>query len=343
MTVCYFGFYKPDYSRNRIFISGLRKNGVKVIECGTAKTGVAKYFDLIKKHWQIRKQYDLMIVGFPGQQCVILASLLTRKKIVFNALVSLYDSLVFDRKQITKKSWKAKYFWFLDWLSCKFADKIVLDTYEHINYFVKEFRIDKKKFIRVLVGSDDEVIKPTEAEKKDQTFTVHFHGSYIPLQGVEYILGAAKVLKDKGVNFNIVGSKIKNLFGDGHKEYQNINFIPNVPYDDLKKYMGLADVCLGIFGETPKSRRVIANKVYEALAVGQALITSESPATRELFTDKSDVLLCKVANSEDLADKILMLKNDQNLRDKIAKEGYNLFVNNLVPTMLMKQFLDDLK
>ena len=33
LRVCYFGTYRAEYSRNRIMMEGLRKNGVEVIEC----------------------------------------------------------------------------------------------------------------------------------------------------------------------------------------------------------------------------------------------------------------------------------------------------------------------
>ena len=33
LHVCYFGAYREEYSRNRIMIEGLRRNGVEVVEC----------------------------------------------------------------------------------------------------------------------------------------------------------------------------------------------------------------------------------------------------------------------------------------------------------------------
>ena len=33
LRVCYFGAYRQNYSRNRIMIAGLRRNGVIVTEC----------------------------------------------------------------------------------------------------------------------------------------------------------------------------------------------------------------------------------------------------------------------------------------------------------------------
>src|SRR3989338_130275 len=139
MKVCYFGFYSQNYSRNKILISGLRKNHVEVVECQSGLSGMAKYFDLIKKHRQIKNQYDAMVVGFPGHQAMILAKVLCRKPIIFDAFLSLYDSMVFDRQTSQPKSIRALYYWLLDWISSRLADIVLLGTNEHINYFCDTF------------------------------------------------------------------------------------------------------------------------------------------------------------------------------------------------------------
>src|SRR3989339_1350559 len=182
MKICYFGIYDPNYSRNRILNGGLRENGVEVIECRTELKGVKKYFDLVKKHWRIRKDYDAMVVGFPGYQAMILARFLTRKIIIFDAFASAYDSSVFDRKLVKPKSLKALYYWTLDWLPCRLADAVLLDTNEHIKYFVETFRIKPEKFFRIFIGADDKIYYP-EIENPNKKFTVLFFGTFIPLQG----------------------------------------------------------------------------------------------------------------------------------------------------------------
>ncbi|MBT4277897.1 glycosyltransferase [Candidatus Falkowbacteria bacterium] len=337
MTVCYFGFYNREYSRNRILIKGLKQNNVKVIECQTRLKGIAKYFDLIKKHRCIKKEYDVMIVGFPGYQAVVLARFLTRKKIIFDAFTSLYDSLILDRKESNKVSAKAFYYWLIDFVSCKLANKILLDTYSHIDYFIKTFKLKRNKFERILVGSDDEIIKPKKVVNSHNKFLVHFHGKFIPLQGVEKIVKAAKLLEKYDVEFNIIGKgqtykKIRKLAQD--LSVNNINFIDYVPYEKLSEYMSKADVCLGIFGNTDKAKRVIPNKLYEALASGCPVITMETLAAKEILENKKNVLFCKNNSSGDLANKILELKNNNDLRDKVATNGYNLFKNNFTPKIL---------
>ena len=39
LRVCWFGTWREDYSRNRIMIEGLRRNGVEVVECHAALWG----------------------------------------------------------------------------------------------------------------------------------------------------------------------------------------------------------------------------------------------------------------------------------------------------------------
>jgi len=343
MVICYFGIYHREYSRNRIFISGLKQNGAEIIECASRRQGLVKYFDLIIKHWRIRKKYDVMIVGFPGYQSMLLAKILTRQPIIFDALSSFYDSMIIDRSAAKHRSLKAFYYWALDWLSCQLADVVILDTEAQIEYFVKAFHIRRDKFRRIFIGSDDESIYPLEKKVFAENFLVHFHGAFNPLQGVEFIVRAAKLLENENIKFNIIGKgqtykKVRELAVSLKAE--NINFIDPVGYDQLKKYMGLADVCLGVFGETEKARQVIPNKAYESLAAGRSLITGNTPAIKELLTDRENVLLCNMSDSDDLAEKIKELKNNTELNNAISRSGYELFQKKLRPKILGGQLLN---
>jgi glycosyltransferase involved in cell wall biosynthesis len=337
LTICFFGRYDNKYSRNRILIKGLLDNGVKVIECRTELKGVIKYFDLIKKHWKIRKKYDVLFVAFPGWHLVVLAKFLTRRPVIFDAFVSVYDSTVFDRKNTKKGSLKAKYFWFMDWFSCKLADKVLLDTNEHIKYFVKEFGIKKDKFKRIFVGTDNDIFKLLDIKKKNSKFVIHYHGNVIPLQGVKYILESAKLLEQHSdIQFNLIGSRVKRRYENNN--YKNINFINNVSYVELPKYIAQANICLGIFGDTNKTQRVIPNKVYECVACQKPVITSDTLAIRELF-DEYDLALITTANSQKLAEVILELKNNPYLMKKLAQNGYNKFNNNCTLKKLGKKLI----
>lgn len=336
MTICYLGLYKMD-TRNRINQQALKESGINFIECQNREPGLKKYFEQLKKYWPARRKCDLIYVAFPGYVIMpwawILAKI-TRKKIVLDAFMSVYDSMILDRQSYGKYGWAALKYWLLDWFSCVLADVILLDAEEYIKYYVKTFKIKKSKFRRLLVGSDDKALYPREQKKETKNFLVHFHGTYLPLQGITYIIKAAKILEAAGVEFNIIGQM--STYGEALElcrqlKIKNINFIERVPYEKLGEYMAMADACLGMFGATGKALRCSAFKVVEAIAVARPFITGDTPAMREIFQDRENCLYCKMMDAEDLAAKILELKNNPALREKIARNGHQTYLKYFTP------------
>ena len=343
MRVLYFGQYDPSYSRNRVLIKGLKKNGVQVIEC-RVDPGIFKLIRLFLRYLKMRPKYDLMIVGFPGQEVMFLARFLTFKPIIFDAFTSHYGGYILDRQYYSKNSLRAKYYRFLDKWSCRLANVVLLDTQTHIDFFINEFGLSANKFRRIWVGTDDDIFYPVPEEHHDG-FVVHFHGHFIPLQGAEYIIKAASLLKNENIRFNIIGrgqeyGKIQKLADD--LEVGNITWINDVPYKNLRDYMISADVCLGIFGSTPKTKLVIPNKVFEALACKKPIITADTPAIRELLSD-NEAFLVKTADPKSLAEGILRLKKDPVLRNKIAEKGYNMFCTTATSDILGYQLTEIIK
>lgn len=331
ITICLFGIFDPGYERNRILYSGLSANGIDVVLCQADKGKLGKYISLARQYFKIRKKVDLVLVAFPGYQAMILAKILSKKPIIFDSFLSIYDAEVCDRKNLNAESFKARYYWLLDWLSCALADKILLDAQAHIDYYVKTFGLEAKKFLRVFLGSD---IKKdggqTEGDNSDPEYlTVHFHSRAHPMQGAEHVVESAKILKDEKIKFNLAGDKVCKLRPEGN--YPNMNFFPTMPYDDLIGLLKKSQVCLGIFGDNDKANKVIPNKVYLGLAAGKAVISADTPAIRELFYDRENILLCRAADPSNLAEKILELRNNRELRLKISANGGRLAEEELAP------------
>ena len=351
MKFCYFGIYDSSYSRNRIIIDGLLQNGVEVIECSVDHkkySSFLKYFILFKKALGLnRTEFEKVIVGFPGSTVVWLAWILfPKKKIIFDAFLSQYDSNILDRRLHGKFSLHAIWHWLLDFYSCFLAGKVLLDTNAHIDYFVDTFKINRQKFIRVFVGAEDKIFYPRERLKDNKIFTVHFHGTYIPLQGASYIIEAIKILKDENIFFRLVGNgqDFKKTQSEIQRaDLKNVEQIGSVPLEELPRYIEEADLCLGIFGDTPKANRVIPNKVFQYIAMGKPVITSETPAIGELFKNGDNIILCERANAESLAKAIISAKTNQKLLNGIGKNGYDFYRQNLSPKILVKKLMGDLK
>jgi len=359
MKILFLSGRGEDCSRNRIILKILKQNyDVKV--CTTKnKNYVLRIITTFFKffYYNIFFKKDFVFVGFFGQPFIPFVRIFTRKKIIFDAFLSTYNTLVDDRKIVRNKALK-KLIWYHEYLSCKLADIILLDTNQHINYFTDNYSLSGKKFERFIIGVDsfvfdDKTIKKTESTK----LRVVFHGNFIPLHGVEYIIKAAALLpREMDITFYIIGAESPtSASGSTFKACQNlvreqklinVYFLGRKNYYKLPKILKKADIGLGIFGDTKKTQLVIPNKVYELAAIGVPIITSDTPAIREIFTDKKDIILCKSANPESLSKVIINMAENPELRYKIAKNAYNLFEKRFSHEVLSKrliQIIDKIK
>lgn len=341
MRVLYFGTYDPEYSRNRVLIDGLRGNGVEVIECRDDSLGFKKFWRLFLKFRKIKNRYDAIVIGFFGPLMVTFAKLITRKPVIFDPLTFLYDTNVMDRKVTEPGTFRALYYWLLDWLNLHLADMILLDTEEHIKYASKEFGIKVDKFKKLFIGTREDVYYPMEKNSETKEFLVEFHGFFNTLQGVEFIIRAAKELEShKDIKFIIIGGgkdKIKHFKLVEDLKVRNIEFIGLVDKKELALKISQSDVCLGIFGTSDKARRVIPNKVYECVAMKKPVISADTPAIREFFTD-DDLMLVKIADAKAIASAILKLKNNKEFGEKLANNAYEKLIFNASTKILGLKF-----
>jgi len=351
MKVCFFGIYDKSYPRNKVLIEGLILNGYEVIECNVnprLNKGLKKYWLLAKEKRALKKHnFEFVVVAFPGHTCVWLAKILFPKTpIVFDVFLSLYEANVSDRKVHSAHSIKGLRDYFLDWHSVRLADIVVMDTYSHAGFFEQRYGLDAKKVIRVFIGSmvktsDYENIKPPAS-----VLVVHFHGSFIPQHGIEYIIAAAKILEsEKGITFSFIGDGQvyeKMLEYSRSLGLRNVSFVGRLPFKETLEKLAASDIALGVFGKAARAQWVIMNKIFESMALGKALISADTPALRELFTDRENVLFCEAGNPADLAAKILELKRDKSLREKIGRNSLRLFQEELSPEKLLSNFLIEL-
>lgn len=338
MKICWFGIYDREYNRNSVLIDGLIESGVGVIECNVIGKGFGKYIDLIKKLRSQRNEYDVLFCAFPVHVCIFIAYFFQSKPIFADAFFPKYESVVYDRKTVSKFSPKAFWYYLLDLAMVKLAKHLITDTEQHKEYW--ERFVKKDKISVIPVGVNTKEFFPIETVRQSKDFLVQFHGSYIPLQGIDKIVETANILKDdKSIKFRFIGK------GQIYKEiklmidkYQlDIELIPWLSIPELNKKLNEADIILGVFGETDKADRVVPNKVFQGLAVKKSVITKDTPAIRSLFNDE-EIFMC--SNSpQDIADSIMLLHKNKELRQSLSQNGYNIcmrkFSEKKVPELLV--------
>ncbi len=331
MKILYVAGREAGYSRTRIVLKALQRQGVQVVGCFPPDRSFKHYPRLLWRTLRTAPSCDLVLVGFYGQLLLPAIRLLTRKPILFDMYITTYDTMVFDRAKARPGSWKARLYGLSDWLSYLAANHSVLETQSHIDFFCNVFRVDGHKLSRIFLAVDDEVIHPRPQRKNTTKFLVHFHGEYAPFHGIPYILKAAELLENEPVHFQIIGRGItyeadQKLARD--LGLSNVTFYDPVPYEKLADLMAAADVCLGIFGDNDRVLRVTTNKVVEAMAMAKPLITARNEPVQELLRHEQSALLIERANPKALADAILRLAQDSALAARISQNAYAIFQQN---------------
>jgi glycosyltransferase involved in cell wall biosynthesis len=289
---------------------------------------------LLQRAWGAA--FDAVIVGFRAHSDMFAARLVARSRpvpLIFDPLTSRYEERVIDRQQVRPGSWLSRWYHMTDAAGCRAADRLVLETDAQIAYFVDTFAVPRARCRRLWLGADDDVMRPLPTVTKCDAFTVFFYGRFSPLHGVEHIVRAAAhlELQREAVRFVLVGAgqtyQMARRLAD-QLEVSTIRFLDPVPYAHLAAMMSEADVCLGSFGTTARAQRVIPNKVFDALAVGRAIVTGDSPASREILVHAHNAWLCPCGDAEALADSLVRLKRDPDLRETIARRGHELFIEH---------------
>lgn len=298
--------------------------------------------------WRLARMkdgYDVIWVGFPGHADMPVAWLvgkLTARPVVFDAFISWYDSAVRDRGLFPKRSFTARTLRFFDLWSCRLADRVVLDTPQHARFFEQMFRVAPQKLLSLPVGADEAVFHPPSAAAPaprapaddPAIFTVLQYAEFTPLHGGEHVLDAAERLRDAEpgepeVRFEMIGDG--GPFDLALREQAARRGLTHVVFHDYMSERGLveriaaANVCLGIFGDTPKAMRVVPNKIYQCMAMGKAIVTADTPAIHAALQHGVEGYLCPPADGSALADAIRTLRDRPALRAALGAGALKRF------------------
>jgi glycosyltransferase involved in cell wall biosynthesis len=274
-------------------------------------------------------RYDHIFVGFYGHLLMLPVGTLARTPILFDAFLSTYDTLCFDRKIFPPDSIRGRFAFWLDRTACQMANQVLLDTPQHIDYFVDTFNLSREKISSLPVGCNEDLFYPKHHINNNE-FQVLYYTTYLPIHGVDVVIQAAALLKnDKHIRIRLIGNgigyrRIRQIAEEN--KINNVDFLPSIPLTQLPDKIAHADLCLGgHFQNSEKASRVIPGKIYQMLAMARPVVASDSPANRSLLTHEETAYLCSPADPESLADAILTLSQDVKMNEALARNGRLLY------------------
>jgi glycosyltransferase involved in cell wall biosynthesis len=335
------GTFAADYSRNRIVLGLLRDLGLEVEivrfdlwgderhellsrrKTPLMRRALGVYLRLL---WRLLRapRPSFFLVLYPGHldvRVVALVGRVRRVPTVYDHFISLEETVVGDRRLRAEGSAASRLLRRVDRGACRAADLVLADTPADAAYFATRAGVANDRFRVLWVGAQEDVFTP--AATAPEQGLVFFHGTYIPLHGIDTIVRAAKLLEHDDVRFRLLGSgqerpAIEQLVRG--LEVANVELADPVAVGELPGQIARADLCLGIFGTTPKAFRVVPNKVFEYLAVGRPVLTADTEAIRSAFSS-SEVAVVAPGDPHALASAIRRLLADRAELTRLATAG----------------------
>jgi len=324
VRVAFFGAWDPSYPRNRILRRGLEHAGVEVTEVRVRERRVVfRYPALLAKASALRGVDVVLVPEFRHKDVPLARVLAGRRPLVFDPLVSRWDTLVHDWGIHGAGSLQARWNRAIDRAALRAADLVLCDTWEHGALF-EQLGVERARLRRVLVGAERPFFEIGPPPPADPVHIVYV-GGFLPLHGVAHVIGAARRLEQeralpewrieligRGIDFERTRAEVARL------GLARVTLAGPRPYAEAPAAFAGAHVVLGAFGVTAKAGRVIPHKVYQGAAAGRAVVTGDGPAVREVFTPRIHLWTVPRGDEAALAEALALVIRDPATRERLG-------------------------
>jgi len=211
------------------------------------------------------------------------------------------------------KFYDNKFYWFFFRQPLKLADTLIAVNLEDQKKLSETF----KNVVYIPNGVDLSIYKEISPKIENK---ITFIGRIHEQKGLLYLLEAFnKIEKETKLELDIIG-EINDYARDLKKKFTSKKI----------KWLGYMSDRKAIVTQLKSSKIIVLPSLweglpltlFEALASGRPVIVSDIPAFKSVIKDQA--FFSKVANSEDLADKILSLNKNKKLQEELGKKGKKL-------------------
>jgi glycosyltransferase involved in cell wall biosynthesis len=282
------------------------------------------YYFSLKKYL---KEFDVVYSCDITRSAYTLASL--KDELGFKFILSWWENIPFRAVFDEKTSFHKK----------SVMDKV--DLFLPFTNMAKEVLklegVPEEKIEVIYPGVDRERFKPGKKTETflnrynipTNTFVVLYTGKLVSWKGVHNLIYAASILKKKGIDnfvFAIAGrgaqkENMIKLIKEADVE-ENFRFLDFVSYDEMPDVYRMADVFILPSYPTMTWQEQFGMVLIEALASGKPVISTMSGGIPEVLGDAG--ILIPSGDYFQLAENILRLMKDDNLRDALGKKALKI-------------------
>ncbi len=166
-----------------------------------------------------------------------------------------------------------------------------------------------------------------------------FVGSITKEKGIIELMNAIKQVDNSHFKMLIVGNgDLKdwcNKFISKNNLTDRCYIVGDVPFNELPNYYTNSD-----FFISPTHNEGLANVLVEAATSGLPIIASDINEVKDVLVNNKNGFTFPVEDHKELADKIIELVNNNNLRDEFSKSSENLAKSKFDMTKNAKEFIE---
>jgi glycosyltransferase involved in cell wall biosynthesis len=209
---------------------------------------------------------------------------------------------------------------------CKIPDYIVCSSKANLKYIIEEMKVSRKKVSELIDGIHEDLFKVAEKDSLRNELKIRakkivvYSGSLFESKGINYLINAIpRILKKyQDVEFLIIGypvEKVKILAKD-LKVDEKIIFLDKVDFFQLAKYLSISDVAVD-----PKVDKAGegSGKIVNYMGAGLPVVCFDSINNRNFLGETG--IYAVSGDSDDLAEKILILLNDKTKCDDFGEKN----------------------
>ncbi len=177
---------------------------------------------------------------------------------------------------------------------------------------------------------------------------IHF-GSMGRANGLEYIIDAAKCLKEKGVqdiNFIFMGDGATcPVLKQKAEEYQlcNVQFLGTHKMDIVSEVVNCCDASITSFKNLPVLRTNSPNKLFDSLSAGKPIIVNSAGWTKDLVEKENCGFYVDPENPKELAEKLIGIKDNKELLEEWGQNSRRLSLEVFDKNILSAKVADILE
>jgi colanic acid biosynthesis glycosyl transferase WcaI len=173
-----------------------------------------------------------------------------------------------------------------------------------------------------------------------------YAGTHAPYQGLETIIYAADLLKDRSDIALLMAGKgpesknLKNL--SKSMGIKNLHFI-NSPFEEMKELMSITYASIVVLKDKPTARKQRLSKVIPPLACGVPVIFAGFGESADMLNENNCGITVEPDNPEKLSKAILKICENETLRNNLGNNGFLYVKKELSWDVIIDNWLDQIQ